>query len=164
MRTSAAIRMGVFCALLLVLYIVLTHRISTSRIGVTKGAPYCQLSLASASASDIKVRVTVANPSDEPIGIPEWGLPTWSQVTTRLFEVDRDGFKIEYRGIMVKRDMQRGDMLQNGAGTKASVKISLASAGYDVKGHGKFTVRHRFVVFVGGRGVPCDSNSITVQK
>src|SRR5262249_8446661 len=141
------------------------HRISTSRIGITKGAlPYCHLALIKASSSDIKVRVTVANPSQESIGIAEWGLPRWNNLTSSLFEVDRDGTNVEYRGIMMKRSMEPGDILPIEPGTEESVRVSLVSAGYDVRGHGKFLLEYRFMVLSGGEGMVCTSNALVVQK
>ena len=164
-RKSTTLQIGVLCATLIGLYVFFTHRISVTRIGITNGAsPYCRLVLVNTSASEINVRVAVANPTKEPIEIAEWGLPTWNKLTTDLFEIDRDGNKIEYRGIMMKRRTEPGEMLQIEPGTQASVRISLRSPEYEVNGHGKFTIAYRFVVWQGGTGIFCTSNALVVAK
>jgi hypothetical protein len=165
MRRSNAIRIAVLCTLLAVLFIVFSHRISVGRIGIVKdSSPYCRLELAKATESDIVVRITVANPTEAPIGVYKWNLPTWNNVSTSLFQVDRDGRKIEFHGRYVDSRVQPGDMLQIEAGTSASVMISLQSAGYDVKGHGKFDIMYITAVWSGGRGIPCPSNTLVSQK
>jgi hypothetical protein len=163
MRRVLSICLAVCCGLAIVGYLTRDQRISTVSIGVTKNSePYCHLDFIEKSPSDITVRITISNPTNEPIGVGRTGLPEWNINSTSLFDIQRDGTVLGYRGRYV--NMRSSDILQIEPGTKASVGVSLARAGYDVSGKGEFAIVYRGSVSVGGLGHECLSNVLTVQK
>ena len=165
LRKSKTIRVGILCALIAVGYFVYEGKVSTARIGVASGsAPSCRLDLAGASEDDIKARITVTNPTAAPIGIPERYLPEWGRVSTKLFNVDRDGSELRFGGRFVDKVVKPTDLVQIEPGTEARVKVSLTRAGYDVRGHGRFAITYETTVWSGGRGLVCASNALVVQK
>jgi len=139
------------------------QRIATERVSSPKmNSPYCLLRLVSESRSDIKVRISVVNPTNEPIGVGSGALPQWNRVTTSIFHVDRNGVRIPYRGPYV--DFLQTEMLQIEPRTQASVSIALSKAGYDVSGEGTFTISYGCVAFVGGWGGERHSEPLVVRK
>jgi hypothetical protein len=139
------------------------QRIATKRISNPEmNTPYCRLGLASKSLNDIKVKISVVNPTNEPIGVNPDYLPQWNRVRTSIFHVDRNGVSIPYR--LPYDDWRSGEMLQIEPNTQASVSIALSRAGYDVTGEGTFTISYPCVAWVGGWGDERSSIPLVVRK
>ncbi len=163
MRKGISTCLAVCFGLAIAGYLTRDQRISTATIGVTnESEPYCHLDLIRKSQSDITVKITISNPTNEPIGVGRTGLPEWNINSTSLFDIERDGAVLRYQGRYV--NMRSSEIRQIEPGTKASVGVSLVHAGYDVSGKGKFSVMYRGVVWVGGLGHKCSSNALYVEK
>jgi hypothetical protein len=146
-------------------YCVFAGRISTRFIGVVDGGvPTCRLDLIRASENHIEVRVTASNPTPRRIGITKRFLPEWGHVSTKLFEIERNGSEIPFKGRFIDKAETATDVLQIDPGTEASVRVSITKAGYDVSGHGEFSIIYKTAAWDDGQVRMCKSNALTIKK
>ena len=106
-----------------------------------KTHPTITLSLVESTASDIVLRVTMANHASQNFPVLRWNLPQSGELTSVLFSVARDGSQVSYGGKMVKRRVSESDYLVLKPGEQAAATIGL-SQGYDVSQKGTYTIRY----------------------
>jgi peptidyl-Lys metalloendopeptidase len=91
---------------------------------------------------EVTVQVTVTNTSASPVRVLAWTLPL-AEIEAPLFDVTRDGQKVRYLGIRVKRGAPGPDdyiELAPGASTSTAVELS---ALYEMNITGAYTIRYR---------------------
>lgn len=94
------------------------------------------------TGNDIVVKVTVANHSQSPYRLLEWNLPKNGEMTTALFQVTRDGAVVEYKGRMVKRQVNGDSYITISPGGTLSAEVPLRQ-GYDVQAPGQYAITYK---------------------
>lgn len=93
---------------------------------------------------DIRVRLTLTNHGPTAIRLLKWDLPHYG-FERNLFDVTRDGDRVPYTGILIKRPVPRPqDYVEIAAGGELTGQIELTSV-YDMRRKGQYTVRYRGV-------------------
>jgi peptidyl-Lys metalloendopeptidase len=90
---------------------------------------------------DVRVKLTVTNPSASPARLLKWTLPS-GDIEAPLFDVTRDGLTARYLGVRVKRGAPGDDdylLLAPGASRSETVELS---ALYEMNVTGAYTVRY----------------------
>jgi peptidyl-Lys metalloendopeptidase len=91
---------------------------------------------------DVFVQVTVTNTSASPVRLLAWALPL-AEIDAPLFDVTRDGQKVRYLGIRVKRGAPNpGDYIELAPDASTSTPVEL-SALYEMNITGAYTIRYR---------------------
>jgi hypothetical protein len=126
--------------------------------------PQAQIS-AQAKGDDIDVRVTLVNRGSSPFALLKWNLPENGRLDGALFDVSRDGMRIEYRGIEVKRSVSDADYVRLKHGHEYTTSIWLAQ-GYDVSQRGKYKIQYHAwnPIPYGTKVLSFGSNVIEVDK
>ena len=163
-RRAVALILLLGIALLGYLYIrgrgVTVRRINASVAAV----PNCALQLVGSTGDDIVVRLSISNPTREPLGVDSWALPAWGHISSPLFNVQRDGKTVGYNGSIGERKNSFPDVYDIAPGREASTRVSLSDAHYAVSGHGEFTIIYRGLIWAGGKSVLCTSVPLLVDK
>lgn len=95
-----------------------------------------------ASGSAVKVRFTLTNKLSEGFFVLKWFTPL-EGLASDIFQVQRDGVELPYRGKMVKRGSPLSeDYLWIDAGGSASAEVDLAE-GYDFSQAGQYRLQFR---------------------
>jgi hypothetical protein len=120
---------------------------------------------ANAKSSDILVQLTIVNRGTNPFPLLKWNLPNDGRLTTSLFEIERDGRVVEYKGVMVKRAVTAADYMDLAPGRKYRASISLAQ-GYDVSPKGRYSIQYKAwnQSLAGSAVIPLTSNIVVVEK
>jgi hypothetical protein len=116
-------------------------------------------------ADDMEVKVILVNRGSVPFALLKWNLPADGRLDGSLFEVSRDGMKIEYRGMEIKRSVSGADYLPLEPGHEYSASIRLAQ-GYDVYSKGKYKIQYRTwnPVPDGSKVLHFESNIVEIEK
>jgi hypothetical protein len=91
---------------------------------------------------DLLVLVVMRNSGPSSFPLLKWNLPDDGNLTTNLFEVRRDGQRVEYRGLMVKRAVTNRDYMLLRPGQDYAARIGSAQ-GYDIGPKGHYTIQFR---------------------
>jgi hypothetical protein len=126
--------------------------------------PQAQIS-AAVNGNDIEVTVILVNRGITPFALLKWNLPEDGRLDGSLFDVTRDGTRIEYRGIEIKRSVSGTDYISLETGREYSSNILLAQ-GYDVQSKGKYKIQYRAwnPVPDGSKVLHFESNITELQK
>jgi hypothetical protein len=121
--------------------------------------------LASVKSSDILVEVTIVNRGSSPFPLLRWNLPDDGRLTTNLFQVQRDGQVVEYKGLMVKRTVTPSDFVKLRPGREYRANMSLTQ-GYEVGPKGHYSIRYKASnqSLEGNEVISLASNVVTVEK
>jgi hypothetical protein len=116
-------------------------------------------------SNDILVEVAVVNHGSNPFPLLRWNLPSDGRLTTNLFQVQRDGQVVEYKGLMVKRKVTAADFIELEPKREYRARISLAQ-GYDVNSKGRYSIQYRAwnQSLQGKPVISLSSNVVTVEK
>jgi hypothetical protein len=93
------------------------------------------------SDTGLRAVVHVRNIGSAPARIVKWLLPTNGKMTTKLFDVLRDGSGVEYRGMMVKRSVSDAGYLEIGPNRSLTAQINL-DPDYAVSAPGRYEVTY----------------------
>ncbi len=126
--------------------------------------PQAQISVM-AKGDDIEVKVTLVNRSSSQFALLKWNLPEDGHLDGSLFEVSRDGKKVDYQGMQIKRAVSEADYIPMKVGREYTTRIRLAQ-GYDVHPNGKYTIQYRTwnPVPDGSKVLFVESNVVGLQK
>jgi hypothetical protein len=126
--------------------------------------PQPQIS-AAINADDIEVKVSLVNLGGSSFALLKWNLPEDGRLDGSLFDVSRDGTKIEYRGMEIKRSVSSADYFALEPGREYSSSIRLAQ-GYDVHSKGKYKIQYSAwnPVPDGSKVLHLESNVVEVEK
>jgi hypothetical protein len=126
--------------------------------------PQAQIS-AAVKGDDIEVKVTLVNCGSSPFALLKWNLPADGRLDAGMFEVSRDGKKVDYRGMEIKRAVSDADYVLLEPGRKYTTTIRLAQ-GYDIHPKGKYTIQYRTwnPVPDGSKVLSFESNVVEVDK
>ncbi|SFU99017.1 M35 family metallo-endopeptidase [Pseudoduganella namucuonensis] len=92
-------------------------------------------------SDDVVVKVTMTNTSSEPQRVLKWHTP-FGDIEESLFEVTRDGVKVPYEGMHVKRPAPKASdyfVIQPGKSHTVTVELS---ALYDMSATGDYSIRY----------------------
>ena len=93
-------------------------------------------------AGEVLVRVTLANPTAETVRVLKWNTPA-DRLSEPLFDVTRDGERVEYLGPLVKRAAPTAaDYLRLEPGATRSYDVDLSEA-YSFATDGVYAIRYR---------------------
>ena len=120
---------------------------------------------ATVKSSDIQVKVTIVNRGSSPFSLLTWNLPDDGRLTTNLFQVQRDGQVVEYKGLMVKREVTAADFIELRPGREYRANIRLAQ-GYEISPKGHYSIQYKAwnQSLAGDVVIPLASNLVTVEK
>ncbi len=91
---------------------------------------------------DVHVRLTLTNHYPTTVRLLKWDLPHYG-FERNLFEVTRDGERVPYTGMLIKRPVPRPqDYVELAAGAELTGRIELTSV-YDMRRKGQYTIRYR---------------------
>jgi hypothetical protein len=97
---------------------------------------------ASLELEDIRVEIALTNRSSTPFPLLKWNLPSNGELTSDLFEVERNGQSESYKGKLVKRRVTADDYIWLQPGKEYRTTINLQQ-GYDVRLPGRYEIAYR---------------------